>query len=128
MATDLHVAFWCTINGRRHVPGDEVTVEDDDQAAMLIQDGLCRRADTHTPGEEGSAGGAAEPDGHPDTDRGGALVVKPDRSAPKGAWVDYAIRQGMPENEARAASKPALIASYDPDPDPDPGAALGGPQ
>ncbi|MGI5201630.1 hypothetical protein ACQEU6_08620 [Spirillospora sp. CA-108201] len=125
MATDLHVAFWCTINGRRHVPGDEVTVEDDDQAAMLIQDGLCRRADTP---EEERAGGAGEPGDPADPAGDGGVVVKPDRTAPKGAWVDYAIRQGMAEAEARAASKQALIARYDPDPDPSSAIALGGPQ
>lgn len=122
MATDLHVAFWCNIDGRRYTPGEEVTVEDDDKAAMLIRDGLCRRADA-----------SAEPDGSPapaeadGTSGRGGTAVKPDRSAPKPVWVDYAISQGMPETQARATSKTELVNKYDTpaEPEPEPGVEPG---
>lgn len=129
MATDLHVAFWCNINGTRYKPGQKVTVENDDQAEMLIQDGLCRlnddSADEDAVSGEG-AGSAPAAAGGEDSGEdsggsgGGAVPVTPDRSAPKAAWVEYAMSQGMPEGEARAASKTALIATYDPDPAPEP--------
>lgn len=42
-----------------------------------------------------------------DTDEG---VERPAQSAPKSAWVAYAVSRGIPEKEAEAMDKPRLIS------------------
>ncbi|WP_242890800.1 hypothetical protein [Actinomadura litoris] len=102
----LRVAFWATINGTRYLPGDEVTIDDDAYAAQLIQDGLCRPWDTTDAAPAASQAGVADP--------GLEHAPLPERAAPKGEWVRYAIGQGMPEDEARAMSRADLIACHMP--------------
>jgi hypothetical protein len=138
VSTRLYVAFWCRINGSRFRPGDDVTVENDDQAATLIRDGLCRRwedrddpdqptatgdgqppepgwpsPDAPSAGNElDAAGSSGQPagDGRPPAD--GSPATAPDPAASKTVWTRYAVAQGMSEDEAKATPKADLIARY----------------
>jgi hypothetical protein len=102
----LRVAFWCTIDGTRYLPGDEVTLDDDAHAAQLIRDGLCRPWDNDDAPAVAADGAAADPVP--------AAVPVPDRAASKAEWSRYALAQGMGEDEARSMSKVDLIARYAP--------------
>ncbi|WP_433145065.1 hypothetical protein ACQPZ8_01395 [Actinomadura nitritigenes] len=102
----LRVAFWCTIDDTRYLPGDEVTLDDDAHAAQLIRDGLCRPWDN-------SDAPAVAVDATA-TDPAPAAIPVPDRAASKAEWSRYALAQGMGEEEARSMSKADLIARYAP--------------
>ncbi|MER6809987.1 hypothetical protein ABT299_11960 [Spirillospora sp. NPDC000708] len=106
----LRVAFWCTIDGTRYLPGDEVTIDDDAHAAQLIRDGLCRPWDNADAEAAAAASPPAAAEPGPDS------MPLPDRGASKGDWARYAVGQGMPEDEARAMSRTSLIARFAPDP------------
>ncbi|NEW27251.1 hypothetical protein [Nocardia cyriacigeorgica] len=89
---------------------DELSERDYDR---LIGDGMIVDAAAAVVGpaveaEGGAAeGGVGEP---PESPSGEPVPERPKQAAPKEAWVDYAVLNGMTAADAEAMTKPELIA------------------
>jgi hypothetical protein len=116
----LHVAAWPKIGGVKYAPGDEVEVEDEALARMLIRDGQCRQAGTPEPLPLGRRGSDAPPPEDGATDTGSAGVssgppsapARPGRGASKDEWVAYAVTQGLGREEAEGMNRAELTARF----------------
>ncbi len=106
----------------RHNRGDIVTLNVEEarrlvQAGAVVEPGSRERAQAEALRAQYEAALAQLPDAarqEPDeapAGEGGAVVLKPQQTAPKGQWVAYAVSNGMDEAEAEAMGKQDLIAA-----------------
>lgn len=118
----LLVTAWPTIDGEKLNPGDEIDIEDDGFARMLIRDGQARPAGTPEPmpvparPEEPDNSAAAEPAEGAQTETARPSPegepVKPARGASKDEWVTYAEARGVPREEAEAMTRGDIAAKF----------------
>jgi len=106
----------------RHNRGDIVTLNVEEarrlvQAGAVVEPGSRERAQAEALRAQHEAALAQLPDAarqeptEAPAGEGGAVVLKPQQTAPKGQWVAYAVSNGMDEAEADAMSKQDLIAA-----------------
>lgn len=75
-----------------------------EQAKHFLAEGLVEEIAAPAPVEGGDEGEAEQSPPPPP-----AAVAKPPKTAPKPAWVDYAVSKGWTADDADAASKQDLI-------------------
>jgi len=80
---------------KKRLLDDGLVVEVDDAELFVVGGGEDSEVGT-------SQAGGTETDG---------VVARPKQAADKEDWIAYAVYRGMVEDEARAMTKPALIAS-----------------
>jgi hypothetical protein len=85
-------------------PGGEIDVPDEEGAGLCAQGDAAPVAQPDADVEARAAESPAEAPEPPG-------VSKPGVNAPKAAWLEYALAQGLPEDEAAAMSKADLIAA-----------------
>lgn len=88
-----------------HYSGAIVDLNADDYE-RLIADGMVKAYEAET------TAAPADADGDGDGGNGGSgdSPERPKQTAPKDAWVDYAVTRGIDKAEAEALTKPELIS------------------
>lgn len=88
-----------------HYEGAVISWLDDETAEHLLSNGIVEEIDDPAPVVVDDEG-PADPAG----DDGGDEVKRPAKTAPKPAWVEYAVAKGFDRAEAEKSEKAELIA------------------